>query len=79
MRRIPRRRDANEGDIIDAFTALGWSVQRISAKGAPDLVCAKGSAGGLRGSEDGEGEADRGPGDVARQLARTQAGHRKAG
>jgi Holliday junction resolvase len=42
MRRIPRRRDANEGDIIDAFTALGWSVQRISAKGAPDLVCAKG-------------------------------------
>jgi Holliday junction resolvase len=42
VRRIPRRRDANEQSIVDAFTALGWSVQRISAKGAPDLVCARG-------------------------------------
>jgi hypothetical protein len=43
VRRIPRRRDANEQSIVDAFTALGWSVQRISAKGAPDLLVGKGN------------------------------------
>jgi hypothetical protein len=42
MRRIPRRRDANEPDIIEAFQAHGWSVIRIRGKGEPDLVCAKG-------------------------------------
>jgi Holliday junction resolvase len=42
VRRIPRKRDANELDIITALHQHGWSVQRMSARGAPDLVAGKG-------------------------------------
>lgn len=42
MRRVPQRRDANEASIVAAFKALGWSVQKMSARGCPDLLCGKG-------------------------------------
>lgn len=41
MRRVgqARKRDLNEAQIVEALEACGWLVQRISAKGFPDLVC----------------------------------------
>ena len=33
-----RRRDANEGEIIDALRAVGAHVTPISGEGAPDLL-----------------------------------------
>ena len=36
------KRDLNESEIVDAFKALGWSVQKMSARGCPDLLVAKG-------------------------------------
>lgn len=40
MRRASRR-DENEPIIIAALEAAGWSVERISARGIPDLLCGK--------------------------------------
>ena len=36
-------RDANEAEIVRALEAQGFSVTRVSAKGAPDLVVGKGA------------------------------------
>lgn len=40
MRRVgqSRRRDANEGQIVDALEAAGAKVARLSAPGVPDLL-----------------------------------------
>lgn len=40
MRRVgqSRRRDQNEGEIVDALRAVGAHVTPISGKGAPDLL-----------------------------------------
>lgn len=37
MRRAAKR-DTSEESIVETFRALGWSVLRISDKGAPDLL-----------------------------------------
>lgn len=36
------KRDSNEAAIIDALLAYGFSVQRLSATGCPDLVIGRG-------------------------------------
>lgn len=33
-----KRRDANEGEIIDALQAVGAAVQRLDGDGVPDLL-----------------------------------------
>lgn len=45
MRRAARR-DSNEADIVDTLRRLGWSVECVSRRGFPDLVCGRGGAGG---------------------------------
>jgi hypothetical protein len=37
MRRAARR-DDNEAQIVGALQAMGWSVQRLSLPGVPDLL-----------------------------------------
>ncbi len=41
MRRVgqTRKRDRNEGAIIEALEAIGVTVFRISGVGCPDLLC----------------------------------------
>lgn len=41
LRRYNPRRDASEGDIVDALETYGFSVQRLSARGVPDLLIGK--------------------------------------
>jgi Holliday junction resolvase len=38
MPRYPRRRDANEKEIVSALERIGASVQRLDASGVPDLL-----------------------------------------
>ena len=40
MKRHARRRDENEGAIIDALRSAGAGVQQLDAKGCPDLLVA---------------------------------------
>ena len=39
--RIDARRDANEPAIVEALQAQGFTVDRISGKGIPDLLVSK--------------------------------------
>lgn len=41
LHRRAARRDTSEGPIIDALLACGFSVQRLSAKNVPDLLCGR--------------------------------------
>lgn len=38
LHRQAPKRDANEGEIVEALRAAGASVQPLSAKGCPDLL-----------------------------------------
>jgi protein-disulfide isomerase-like protein with CxxC motif len=39
--RVDAKRDSNEPEIVEALQRLGFSVDRVSAKGFPDLVVAR--------------------------------------
>ena len=35
------KRDANEGEIIEALRNAGWAVTQVSDGGVPDLICSR--------------------------------------
>jgi Holliday junction resolvase len=39
VNRRAAKRDANEGEIVDALETVGASVTRLSAPGVPDILC----------------------------------------
>lgn len=41
LRRFAKKRDANEPAIIRVLEAMGWHVERISARGVPDLLMSR--------------------------------------
>lgn len=40
MRRAAKR-DSSEGAIVAALEATGWTVEKVSSPGFPDLVCVR--------------------------------------
>jgi hypothetical protein len=41
LHRRAAKRDQAEQEIVDTLKACGWSVQSLSAKDCPDLLCGK--------------------------------------